>query len=66
MFNRSKITVDVTNRLAQHSVPAKFMECFAAGGFMRVDRPPDLVAAFGDAATAVTYTTLDELNAKID
>jgi hypothetical protein len=66
VFSRSKITVDVTNQLAQHSVPAKFFECFAAGGFMLVDRRPDLIAAFGDAADAVTYTTLDELNAKID
>ena len=66
VFNRTKITVDVTNQLAQHSAPAKFVECFAAGGFMLVDRRPDLVAAFGDAATAVTYTSLDELNTKID
>ena len=33
---------------------------------MLVDRRPDLIAAFGDAAAAVTYTSLDELNAKID
>ena len=66
VFNRSRITVDVTNQLAQRSVPAKFMECFAAGGFMLIDRRPDLIAAFGDAAAAVTYTTLDELNAKIE
>ena len=66
VFNRSRITVDVTNQLAQRSVPAKFMECFAAGGFMLIDRRPDLIAAFGDAATAVTYTGLDELNAKIE
>lgn len=66
VFNRSRITVDVTNQLAQRSVPAKFMECFAAGGFMLIDRRPDLIAAFGDAAMAVTYTSLDELNAKIE
>jgi hypothetical protein len=66
VFNRSRITVDVTNQLAHHSVPAKFVECFAAGGFMLVDRRPDLIATFGDAATAVTYTSLDELNAKIE
>ena len=66
VFNRTRITVDVTNQLAQRSAPAKFVECFAAGGFMLLDRRPDLIAAFGDAATAVTYTTLDELNTKID
>jgi hypothetical protein len=66
VFNRTKITVDVTNQLAQHSAPAKFVECFAAGGFMLLDRRPDLIAAFGDAAAAVTYTNFDELNHKID
>jgi hypothetical protein len=66
VFNRTRITVDVTNQLAQRSAPAKFVECFAAGGFMLVDRRPDLIAAFGDAGTAVTYTSLEELNTKID
>ena len=66
VFNRSRITVDVTNQLAQNSVPAKFFECFASGGFMLLDRRPDLIATFGDAAEAVTYDTVDELNSKID
>jgi hypothetical protein len=66
VFHRTRITVDVTNQLAQQSVPAKFFECFAAGGFMLLDRRPDLIATFGDAARAVTYETIDELNAKID
>ena len=66
VFNRSKITVDVTNQLAQRSVPAKFFECFAAGGFMLLDRRPDLIATFGDTARAVTYNSVDELNTKID
>jgi hypothetical protein len=66
LFHRSKITIDVANQLAQRSVPGKFFECFAAGGFMLIDRRPDLVAAFGDAAHAVTYETIEELNAKIE
>jgi hypothetical protein len=32
---------------------------------MLLDRRPDLIAAFGDAALAVTYGTVDELNAKV-
>ncbi len=66
VFHRSRITVDVTNQLAQRSVPGKFFECFAAGGFMLIDRRPDLIAAFGDAGEAISYSSVDELNAKID
>jgi spore maturation protein CgeB len=47
-------------------VPGKFFECFAAGGFMLIDRRPDLIAAFGEAADFVTYDTIEELNAKIE
>lgn len=66
VFNRTKITVDVANQLAQRSVAGKFFECFAAGGFTLVDRRPDLIAEFGAAAEAVTYETTEELNYKID
>src|SRR5262249_55478018 len=39
---------------------------FAAGGFVLLNRKRDFVATFGDAGEAVSYSTVDELAAKID
>lgn len=65
-FRRTRITIDATHTLAQRSAPGKFLECFAAGGFMLLDRRPDLVALLGPRVEIVMYRDLDELNDKID
>ncbi len=64
VYRSSRITVEVTNCLAQQSAPCKFFECFAAGGFMLVDRKPDLVAAFGEPFERISYRNADELREK--
>lgn len=61
-FRRTRITIDITHTLAQRSAPGKFLECFAAGGFMLLDRRPDLIALFGPCVDKVMYGDLQELN----
>lgn len=66
VFRKTRITVDVTNQLAQHSSPCKLFECFAACGFMLVDYKHDISAAFEKYANLISYKSFDELNDKIE
>lgn len=66
VFRSTRITIDITNQLAQKSSPCKLYECFAAGGFMLIDRKPDIIEAFGDIAEKISYQTIEELNEKIE
>ncbi len=66
VFASSRITVDVANAITQNSLPSKFYECFASGGFMLVDRKKDIIKEFGELAEQISYRTVDELNEKVE
>jgi spore maturation protein CgeB len=42
------------------------MNCFAADGFMLLDRKQDFVELFGELGEAVSFSSLGELQAKLD
>jgi hypothetical protein len=65
-FKNTKITVDVVNQGFIHGFGTKVTNCFAAGGFMLLDRKRDFVDLFGAAGEAVSYSSLTELGDKID
>ncbi len=63
---RHAITVDVLNPSFIAGYGHKPVLGFAAGGFVLLSRKRDFVAIFGDAGEAVSYSSADELAAKID
>ncbi|HLG44597.1 MAG TPA: glycosyltransferase [Reyranella sp.] len=65
-FARHAITVDVLNPSFIAGFGHKPLLGFAAGGFVLLNRKRDFIAAFGDAGEAVSYSSADELAAKID
>jgi hypothetical protein len=65
-FASHAITVDVLNPAFIAGFGHKPVLGFAAGGFVLLNRKSDFVATFGDAGEAVSYSTADELAAKID
>jgi hypothetical protein len=65
-FRRARIVVDVVNPGFIHGFGTKVMNCFAAGGFMLLDRRGDFVELFGALGDAVSYASTGELEAKID
>jgi hypothetical protein len=65
-FARHAITVDVLNPVHIAGVSHKPMLGFASGGFVLLNRRPDFVAALGEEGEAVSYSSADELLAKID
>jgi hypothetical protein len=65
-FAATQVTVDVVNPGFVHGFGTKAVNCFAAGGFMLLDRRRDFVAAYGEAGEAVSCSSLDELNAKLE
>jgi spore maturation protein CgeB len=44
----------------------KLFECYAAGGFMLTSRCADLAEAIGDLADYITFSSAEELRAKVD
>jgi glycosyl transferase family 1 len=60
------VTIDVVNAGFIHGFGTKVMNCFAAGGFMLLDWKKDFVTRFGELAEAVSYSTLDDLRAKVE
>jgi hypothetical protein len=65
-FASHAITVDVLNPSFIAGFGHKPVLGFAAGGFVLLNRKRDFVATFGDAGEAVSYSSADELAAKID
>jgi hypothetical protein len=66
LFARHSITIDVMNPGFVHGISHKPLLGFAAGGFMLIDRKRDFIHAFGEAGEAVSYSSADELGAKVD
>ena len=60
------VSIDVVNPGFIHGFGTKVMNCFAAGGFMLQDWKKDFVDRFGEPGRAISYSTLDELRAKVD
>jgi hypothetical protein len=65
-FAGISVTIDVVNPGFIHGFGTKVMNCFAAGGFMLQNWKHDFVARFGELGEAVSYSTLDDLRAKLD
>ncbi len=65
-FHRARIVLDLVNQGWIHGFGSKVMNCFAAGGFMLLDRKRDFVDLFGPLAEAVSYASLSELGGKVD
>jgi hypothetical protein len=65
-FAGSTVTVDLVNPGFLNGCGSKVMNCFAAGGFMLLDRKQDFVELFGALGEAVSFSSLDELRAKVD
>jgi len=65
-FARHAITVDVASLSFIEGFGHKPVLGFAAGGFVLLNRKRDFVATFGDAGEAVSYSSVDELAARID
>ena len=66
LYASSRVAVDVANALVQQSLPGKFYDCCAAGGFMLVEYKQDVVDRFGEPALQISYRTPDELAERID
>ena len=65
-FAGAAVTVDLVNPGFLHGFGTKVMNCFAAGGFMLLDRKRDFVELFGELGEAVSFSSLDELRAQLD
>jgi glycosyl transferase family 1 len=65
-FAATAVTVDLVNPGFLHGYGSKVMNCFAAGGFMLLDRKQDFVDLFGPLGEAVSFSSLDELQTKVD
>lgn len=65
-FAATRIVVDLVNPGFVHGYGSKVVNGFAAGGFLLLDRKADFVARFGELGEAVSFSTADELEAKLD
>ena len=65
-FAGTAVTVDLVNPGFLHGCGTKVMNCFAAGGFMLQDRKQDFVELFGELGEAISYSSFDDLRAKLD
>jgi Glycosyl transferases group 1 len=65
-FAGAAVTVDLVNPGFLHGYGTKVMNCFAAGGFMLQDRKQDFVELFGELGEAVSFSSLGDLQAKLD
>jgi hypothetical protein len=60
------ISVDVVNAPFIAGFSPKLFECYAAGGFMLTSPCTDLSKAIGDLAEVITFSSAEELRAKVD
>jgi Glycosyl transferases group 1 len=65
-FAGAAVTVDLVNPGFLHGFGTKVMNCFAAGGFMLLDRKQDFVELLGELGEAVSFSSLADLRAKLD
>ncbi len=66
-YRSTEVTLDVVNAPFINGFSPKLLECFASGGFLLTTRKEDIAAAFGRGlADAISYSSADELAAKID
>lgn len=65
-FARHAITIDVASPSFIDGFGHKPVLGFAAGGFVLLNRKRDFIATFGDEGESVSYSSVDELAAKID
>lgn len=65
-FARHAITIDVASPSFIDGFSHKPVLGFAAGGFVLLNRKRDFIATFGGEGDAVSYSSVDELAAKID
>lgn len=63
---RTKITVDIVNRVSHRGMTAKPLSCFAAGGFSLFDYRADFAELLGSSAEPVMFRDFDEMNRKVD
>jgi hypothetical protein len=65
-YQRRALAIDVANAPYINGFSTKLFSCFAAGGFMLTTRKADLDAALGDLADPISFSTAEELAAKVD
>jgi len=65
-YAATRIVVDLVNPGFVHGYGSKVVNCFAAGGFLLMDRKADFVARFGELGEAVSFASADELEAKLE
>jgi hypothetical protein len=66
VYARYQFSIDITHTPFIKGSNAKVLNCFAAGGFMFVDRKEDLRQALGDIAEEFMYRNAEELTLKMD
>jgi hypothetical protein len=66
VYARYQFSIDITHTPFIKGSNAKVLDCFAAGGFMFVDRKEDLRQELGDIAEEFMYRNAEELNSKIE
>lgn len=65
-YGAYQLSLDITHCPFIHGSNAKILDCFAAGGFMLVDRREDLAREVGDIADAFMYRDKNELLQRCD
>jgi hypothetical protein len=65
-YQRQAVSIDVANAPYINGFSTKLFSCFAAGGFMLSTRKGDLTTALGNLADPISYSTAEELAAKVD
>jgi hypothetical protein len=65
-FRQSRVSIDVTNAPFINGFTSKFLECFAAGGFMLTTRKADMTAVLGSLVDAIGFSSAEELERKVD
>jgi hypothetical protein len=66
LYSTACISIDVVNAPFIAGFSPKLFECYAAGGFMLTSPCTDLVKAIGDLADSITFSSAEELRAKVD
>jgi hypothetical protein len=66
LYTRACVSIDVVNAPFIAGFSPKLFECYAAGGFMLTSRCGDLAKAIGGLADSITFSSAEELRAKVD
>jgi len=66
LYGSYHLSLDVTHCPFINGSNAKILDCFAAGGFMLVDRRDDLAREVGSVADAFMYRSKDEMLQRCD